>query len=604
MPVQHGMQSLFGGKAAHQLAWQQADAAKEAEREEKAAAKQAEKEDKEAAKRAMKAKAAAGKEASKAAAELAKLEGLLKEAKARTTTALEEELAANQHAEECAAQAEDEQRAHEDALKIAVVDGTAAVESEVSEANEADMAATKEALREADEAAKAAASEAKKFTQARVKAESAEAKLLKKIDKMRPAIELAEEPGEEGGELAEELGDEPTSAAIKSTALLPATITPGVVQTGLGLLELECRCWKCGDEVNALRCIKKSQNTYWCNRCASRHSKLQRIFGTWPPSEFNDLPAPEQQEFWKAAFAADGDDELEQLVCSTLAKKIVDVESRKVEGSFQPLSFYERLGYDTELIKKNTPEHMREMNPQLGECFKVKVTTDSQGRVVEKVREQLLKRKAEHTASQPKGGKRPRISWLQRKKSKEASGAEAVDEAKKAKKKGKKEKKKKKKSSSSSSSSNSSSTEEADEKKKAQKAAKKQEQKVAKKKKKAELKEKAAQRAAEMEQNRRSKKAQNEANKVVSRCSPIQVSLERDLEDELIKKVPAAVRGEAQKAMKEINKYVEEAKKKLAATTPTPYTETVIEGFDKDRKAWVDAAQLLASQLAAIRKCA
>ena len=93
-----------------------------------------------------------------------------------------------------------------------------------------------------------------------------------------------------------------------------------------------------------------------------------------------------------------------------------------------------------------------------------------------------------------------------------------------------------------------------------------------------------------------------DSNKVIARASPIIVSLERDLNDEMAKNVPTIVLKNAKAGWKEGKKAVEDAKAKLADANPPEWPESFSESFPKLSKTWQDAAILLASQLTAIRQ--
>ena len=85
--------------------------------------------------------------------------------------------------------------------------------------------------------------------------------------------------------------------------------------------------------------------------------------------------------------------EVEALVASTLSKSLTEREEKKRVGEFQPLSYWKTLGYDLDLIEKNTPAHMRMMHAQLGECFKVVIHSEISGQIEEKMRSKLLEKK-------------------------------------------------------------------------------------------------------------------------------------------------------------------------------------------------------------------
>ena len=95
-----------------------------------------------------------------------------------------------------------------------------------------------------------------------------------------------------------------------------------------------------------------------------------------------------------------------------------------------------------------------------------------------------------------------------------------------------------------------------------------------------------------------------QANKIVSKVSPLLLSLERDLADDKLSEVPSIVKKKAEAALKGATSLLKEAKAKLAKEEPPPFPPAVIDGFPADEKTWKEACTLLASQLSAIKRAA
>ena len=332
-----------------------------------------------------------------------------------------------------------------------------------------------------------------------------------------------------------------------------------------------------------MRLIQKSKLTFVCKVCNMRGQQLFRLYGQWPPREFEELTKDAQEAFWLSL--GDMKKGCEELVCNTLSKNLVEREEKLSSGEFQPLVYWEKLGYDIERIMANTPAHMRKMSPQLGETFKVVIHKETAGQVEEKVRTQLLSRRALSSDSNDK----VRPSFL--------------DDPEKSKKDARRKRdKKRKRSSSSESSSCSAGGAGQHGAGKSALAAKKAERKAATKQREKERDEKKSVRTKVVEQRKTARMVHTMSNKVLSRCSPIQVSPERDLEDPAMKRVPNVVKNQSKTALAACNSHLKMAKDKLAQEDPAPWGDAFVTAFDVEVKSWAEAALLLSSQLAAIKR--
>ena len=56
-----------------------------------------------------------------------------------------------------------------------------------------------------------------------------------------------------------------------------------------------------------------------------------------------------------------------------LVKKYTEGRESHAGGDAQPLTHWEKLGYNTDLIINNTPPHGNRENPQLGTTYRVRV---------------------------------------------------------------------------------------------------------------------------------------------------------------------------------------------------------------------------------------
>ena len=67
-------------------------------------------------------------------------------------------------------------------------------------------------------------------------------------------------------------------------------------------------------------------------------------------------------------------------------------------------------------------------------------------------------------------------------------------------------------------------------------------------------------------------------------------------------KVPSIVKNQAKNAFGACNSHVKMAKDKLAQEDPAPWGDAFVTAFDVEAKSWAQAASLLSSQLAAIKR--
>ncbi len=133
-------------------------------------------------------------------------------------------------------------------------------------------------------------------------------------------------------------------------------------------------CKLCGSEC-ALDRLKISGKTSGrictCKSCTSKYSMLQRSLGGWPPAFWGQILDEDKQQFWSNPSTKCED------LCRDLKRIETQVETHKkysnFEGEFQPLSYWKSIGYDVEMIERNAPPEMQGWNPQLGQCYKVKV---------------------------------------------------------------------------------------------------------------------------------------------------------------------------------------------------------------------------------------
>ena len=211
-------------------------------------------------------------------------------------------------------------------------------------------------------------------------------------------------------------------------------------------------CIRCKNPVDPcvekVRLLKKSPPEFCCPCCNSKGTIAANLCGKWPVEEFKELSPEEQVAFWNSCVSNKWD--MMKAIEKHLVRRVVNQRLNAVEGQFLPLSVWATQGFDTALIEATCP---KEMHPNLGPTFQVKIHSTGEKAIEESVREHMAKLILNPpTAMRPiKGTEKERDSGAAGSADVPSPAPEVMDDTKK-------DKKKKRKRSSSSSSSSSSST--------------------------------------------------------------------------------------------------------------------------------------------------
>ena len=118
-----------------------------------------------------------------------------------------------------------------------------------------------------------------------------------------------------------------------------------------------------------------SASTYKCNLCHNRQQVLRRMYGKWPTEEFLSLADEQQREFMQIHESV-GRDALSKKLQRMIVKEQVSQNNVLAEGgAFQPLTYWNRQGYDASAImKKSSPEDRME-HPIFGTVYRVPILT-------------------------------------------------------------------------------------------------------------------------------------------------------------------------------------------------------------------------------------
>ena len=144
-------------------------------------------------------------------------------------------------------------------------------------------------------------------------------------------------------------------------------------------VSLNC-CRRCKQELKDLRVQSKGKSSpcMVCDPC-NRGSVMLARHCAWPSAEFQKLDLAAQTEFWedcgKLQVGPEGEDigltwdRLRECLKRALAKSQMKIQETKTSegGSFQPLSYYERKGYDIAAIEANS----HDVNKQWHDVLKV-----------------------------------------------------------------------------------------------------------------------------------------------------------------------------------------------------------------------------------------
>jgi len=175
----------------------------------------------------------------------------------------------------------------------------------------------------------------------------------------------------------EEMMAAATAAAATTEAGTPSVPAAKMMMTDVRFaapLVLRPHCGKCQRLVDPIkpgtRLVSKVKQEYNCPTCNSKCVVMHRALGQWPTPEFSDLPKEAQLEF----YTSDGcGKDFKKKYTDLLCKHHAEGRETYAQGDFQPLSYWEKQGYDVARIEANTPpEDIRE-NSQLGTCYRVKI---------------------------------------------------------------------------------------------------------------------------------------------------------------------------------------------------------------------------------------
>ena len=371
------------------------------------------------------------------------------------------------------------------------------------------------------------------------------------------------------------------------------------------------RCQKCGREVDPLRTRQTRQGDgklpggiFKCKACNVRHVQSVGLFGEWPTDMFRELDEKTQEAFWRAPGNTKA--ELEANVKKNVIRSFIQRRTAANKGSYQPISWYERQGYDVVRIEAEITDTKVILG--LGLCYKVFMEEETFESI-----DELVSKKLRDMKKEAKEKERIRAE-----KKESASGASAsATEGKHDFKRGRSS------SSDSSSSSKRRRKERKAERKSAEKrkavevevtpeelakqtAAKEKEQKLAEKEaavveKKAQAEAKKKARIEEIAEKKVVKERKAAAKKMSLLLAPAIRNLQGGLSDPEVQHVPAFALVSAKKSLKECLEIFEEMQQKKGEDNPADLSVDVLDVSELSKAALVHAKSVHAG-LALVHK--
>ena len=389
--------------------------------------------------------------------------------------------------------------------------------------------------------------------------------------------------------------------AVAPAAAPAATIEHPFTTAAPAIVSKMPQCYRCKGDVDVLRAplVGKSAGAWKCHQCNTKGTQLYRLFGTWPTDSFKRLHPDVQTRFYQQAKDKAGKQQLEELLIHTLTQVRIEQEETSVGGEYLPLSVYAARGFNVSDIESKCND--KEEHAVLGTCYRVDIRAAQSKTIEQMVRKEVQElkdakgKKGTHEAEpdnasdidvQPKEKKVTKEKKDTKKKKDTKDTNEQKDKPpKKEKKKKHKEttnkKSRKRKSSSSSSSSTSGLEEEPDSKtqKRLEQQRKKDEQAV----------EKAAKANLQL------------CKRVLARIEAPRLSLERDLNDDVITHVPDFAKKPATESFKALQAVHGEFQQVFKQRGIGMTVSCTIEDIDKLAKRATQDASLLGKVIATAR---
>lgn len=133
----------------------------------------------------------------------------------------------------------------------------------------------------------------------------------------------------------------------------------------------------------------KTPPKWQCRSCNSKMVMLSRLCKSWPPQQFTLMPQEEQQEFFRE-LSGKSASEVKAMVVHRLSKKLAQRARESETGKYMPLGWYERQGFDTQMIEATSTPADKQWHPRFGWAYRVDLRETTHEKEEERVREQLM----------------------------------------------------------------------------------------------------------------------------------------------------------------------------------------------------------------------
>ncbi len=174
---------------------------------------------------------------------------------------------------------------------------------------------------------------------------------------------------------AGEVLEPPAGASLAIVAQQEAVAEPlRILKRKLFDEALEIFCESCGmhQPMSKARVLAKGKDRWKCAMCHCKVNQLAKGFGTWPTESFKTVPLEQQQAFMRRVHNKSGPDAMVQMSESLEAYEDHQ-EYYKDGGAFQPLSFWQQQGYDSQAIAEKSLAHDIKDHPVLGVTYRVRI---------------------------------------------------------------------------------------------------------------------------------------------------------------------------------------------------------------------------------------
>ena len=139
-------------------------------------------------------------------------------------------------------------------------------------------------------------------------------------------------------------------------------------------LEPMGRCRKCGNAVHRSRArITGKQAEYWeCKTCHTRGQQLRKIYGQWPPVNFQQLDEAKKTEYFNKIKQMSDKKKLRSFTDHEFKLSVTEMKGKRYNTQYLPLKVWEKQGFDPEVVLKS-PDTKED--PVLGRLYGLEIAT-------------------------------------------------------------------------------------------------------------------------------------------------------------------------------------------------------------------------------------